>query len=300
MIKILSVLLSVILMVPAPAGAAKAAPAGTEGVFVAGKFLSVAGAPDGSAYLLGADHRVVRVRPDGSQSVIALPKIAEAKPGDRFCDLVTDGRTLAFCGFAFPVVFELNLKNPRQFTTFRPPDQEAASLHLLNISREADGWRLRDADGYVFRFRRDQPLQRLPRHAALEAGPQGATLLIPPPDPDKPRKRSGLVTKEDGSPFWAAPTPAAPRQVKSVEFLGYDADQRSVFSVITGSGELDTVFTLYAVRGGRIDASREIPGPAGLTMQRPCRLAPDGTILLVQAAGENGVLLQRVRLEGKK
>jgi len=302
-VKIISILLGVLLAVPAAFGAAathgsEAAPAG---VFVPGRFLSVAGSPDGSAYLLATDHRVVRVKADGSQEAIALPRISESKQGDRFCDLSADGKTLSFCGFPFPVVFVLSLKDTTKFEIARPSDQEATSLHLLNISRSGEGWRLRDADGVVLEMQNGKPLRRLPAHAALEAGARGSAIVLPPPGAGKGAIQPGRVQKEDGSLIWVAPTPEAPRRVMSVEYLGIDPDQRLIFNVMTGSGELDSVWTLYAVRGGKTVASRVIPGPGRLTLQRPCRLAPDGTILLVQAAaeGKEGVILERIRLSNK-
>jgi hypothetical protein len=261
----------------------------------------MAGDADGSVYLLGEKNQVVCVKPDGSQTTIELPRIQESKATDRFCDLEIDGNTLALCGFPFPVIFTLDLKNPVEFKIIRPSDQEAASLHLMNISRDESGWRVRDADGLVFRLQNERPITRLPEFAALEADEGGKALVMTPPRNEKGVMFTGRVQKEDGRLLWVAPTPAAPRQVMSVDFLGVDKGGRHNFLVMTASGELDSEFTVYAVRRGQIVASNKIEGPAGLEMQRFCRLLPDGTILYAQADPENkeGILLKRLRVEEK-
>ena len=89
-----------------------------------------------------------------------------------------------------------------------------------------------------------KPLKRLPDHAAIEPGPRGSVLVLPPPGSGKGLLQPGRVQKEDGSLLWVPPAPKAPKRVMSVEYLGFDPGQRHIFSVMTGSGELDTEFTL--------------------------------------------------------
>ena len=291
MIKLVVILLSMLLTAPVAFAADSAAE-----IFVPGKFLSVAGAPDGSAYLLGDNKQVVRVKPDGNLDTIKLPDLFEAKATDRFCDLVADEKSLAFCGYAFPVIFVLDLAKPDRYEIVRPSDQEAASLHLLNVSRDSSGWRVRDTDNNVFSFVNANALRKLPDYAAIEAGKDGKAVVIQPPQPADTGARPGQVLGEDGRLLWSAPQPTAPRQVMSIDYLGFDKDKRDVFCVITASGELDSEFTLYAVKDGNVAASQKIPGPAQLEMQRFYRLAPDGSVLLVKA-GENGVMLSRVTLK---
>ncbi|OGK09380.1 MAG: hypothetical protein A2W80_05420 [Candidatus Riflebacteria bacterium GWC2_50_8] len=271
------------------------------GVFVPGRFMSLAGAPDGSVYLLTETQQLVRVTGDGNQTTISLPRVFESKPTDRFCDLAVDGNSVALCGFAFPVLFVLDLQKPSEYSIVRASDQEAASLHLLNVSRDNEGWRVRDAEGYVFRLKNEQPLSRMPDFSALEAGENSKAIVLPPPRSENDLTMTGRVQKEDGRLLWVAPTPPAPRKVMSVDFLGVDPAGRTNFVVMTASGELDSEFTVYAVLRGQIVASASIPGPYGLEMQRFCRLAPDGSIIYAQSLekGKEGILLKRLRLEGK-
>ncbi len=302
MIKLIGLILSIVLTVPAAFAADNPTGTADSGIYVPGRFMSIAGAADGSIYLLEDKHQIVCVKKDGSQTTLPLPRIQESKPTDRFCDLAIDGSTLAFCGFPFPVIFTLDLKKPVNFGILRASDQEAASLHLMNISNDDSGWRVRDADGLIFKIQNEQPLVRLAEFATLEADEGGKALIIPPPRNENGMMLSGRVQKEDGRLFWVAPVPAAPRQVMSVDFLGIDKTGRHNFIVMTASGELDSEFTVYAVRRGQIVASARIGGPAGLEMQRFCRLSQDGSIIYAQAAadGQNGILLKRLKLEEKK
>lgn len=304
--KMTNLILAILLVVPAIYGvdALFAAPvAGKDaGVFVPGRFMSLAGAPDGSIYLLEDKHQLVCVKADGSQTTIALPRIMESKPSDRLCDLAVADDSVALCGYAFPVIFVLDLKKPADFSIVRASDQEASSLHLLNVSLDKQGWRVRDAEGYVFRFKHEQPLSRMPEFTALEAGENSSAIVMPPPRSESDLTMTGRVQKEDGRLLWVAPTPAAPRKVMSVDFLGVDPAGRHNFVVMTASGELDSEFTVYAVRRGQVVASASIPGPAGLEMQRFCRLAPDGSIIYAQAfqKDKEGILVRRLKLEEKK
>jgi len=298
--KTTSILLAILFVVPMFTASLSAAPAAGKdaGVFVPGRFMSLAGAPDGSVYLLSENHQLVCIRSDGSQSIIELPRIMESKPTDRLCDLSINGNSVALCGFAFPVLFVLDLQKPTEFSIVRASDQEAASLHLLNVSRDNDSWRVRDAEGYVFKLKHEQPLSRLPAFSVLEPDENGKAIVMPSPRSENDPLLTGRVQKEDGRLLWAAPSPAAPRRVMSVDFLGIDTAGRHNFVVMTSSGELDSEFTVYAVRRGKVVASASLPGPAGLEMQRFCRLSPDGSIVYAEAAkqGQEGIVLKRIKL----
>lgn len=277
-----------------------AATAFDAGISVPGSFLSLAGRKDGSVFLLGADRQLVRLAPDGASSSLSLPPVIEAKPGDRFCDLVVDGNRAWFCGFAFPVIFALDLEKPDDYQIVRASDPEAAALNLLNIERRANSFAVRDADGNTLVLENEKPVTKLANHASLLCGMNGESLVIPPPAPETASSTAGsVVMQQAGGIFWKAPLPASPRLLKSVEFLGCDEQQRSIFLVVTGSGELDSEFTLYAVSAeGKTLAEKKITGPAGLEMQRFCRLSPDGSILLVEKApgSEPGVLVKKLHL----
>jgi len=280
--------------------AAAAATAFDAGVLVPGSFLSLAGRSDGSVFLLGTDHQLVRLAPDGASSALTLPPVVESKPDDRFCDLVVDGNNAWFCGFAFPVIFALDLEKPAEYQIVRASDPEAAALNLLNLDRRGSGFAIRDADGNTLVLENGKPISKLANHASLLCGMSGEPFIIPPPVPEAASSTVGsVVIHQAGGIFWKAPLPALPRVLKLVEFLGCDDQKRSIFLVITGSGELDSEFTLYAVSAeGKTLAEKKISGPSGLEMQRFCRLSPDGSILLAEKApgNEPGVLVKKLRL----
>lgn len=288
----------------APAMAAEpvaaAATAFDAGISVPGSFISMAGRSDGSVFLLGTDRQLVRIASDGASSSLNLPPVVESKPGDRFCDLVVDGNSAWFCGFAFPVLFALDLEKPVDYQIIRASDPEAAALNLLNLERRASGFAVRDADGNALILENEKPVVKLANHASLPGGMTGESLIIPPPVSEVASSTAGsVVIHQAGGVFWKAPLPAAPRLLKSIEFLGCDEQKRSIFLVITGSGELDSEFTIYAVSvEGKTLAEKKIPGPADLEMQRFCRLSPDGSILLAEKApgSEPGVLIKKLRL----
>lgn len=291
MIKILIVIISIFISLPA-------AFAADSGVFIPGNFSSMAGAPDGSVFLLDMDNGLTIVKSDTTKHSISLPKILESKPGDRFCDLVTDGRKVFLCGFPFPVVFELDLENLEEYKVIRPSDQEIASLHILNVTSNKTGLTIRDADGFLFNLENEKPLQKLPEFSSLENDCNGENLIIPPPsDTQNPNSLKGKVAlNAAGKIIWTAPAPKAPFMVQSVEFLGTDKQKRNIFMVMTGSGELDSELCLYAVNNDKIEASQKISTPDNLEMQRFCRLSPDGSVLLVEKApeGQNGIILKRI------
>ena len=271
------------------------------GITVDGIFSSMAGSKDGSVFLLDNDNNLVIITPDNSKKSLKLPTIMESNPGDRFCDLVVEGNTAWFCGFPFPVVFELNLEKPDSFKILRSSDQEMAMLHLLNISKNPDGLRIKDADGFVLKIENNKPLQKQPNYSTLDCADNGTILIIPPPqiETEKGISNGDTVLDCNGKVFWKAPAPKLPKKVLSVEFLGSDKLKRNIFLVAAGSGELDTEFCLYAVSNNKVVASRKVKSPDGLEMQHFCRLSPDGTILVAEQAGtpdKAGIIIKHIVL----
>ena len=98
--------------------------------------------------------------------------------------------------------------------------------------------------------------------------------------------------------MWIVPAPKAPKRIKSIEFLGKDRQNRHIFLVMTGSGELDSEFCLYAIENGEIAASQIIDGPTNLEIQHFCRLSPDGTILHAKQLNKTGegIILTKIKL----
>lgn len=298
---IIGILISFILFAPVTFAAEieKPAPTGEAGVFFPGRFAGVAGAADGSVYLLARDHRVIKIAPDGQQQIIKLPAIAEAKEDDYLCDIAADDKNLAFCGYPFSGIFVLDLSKPEKFD-FIPLTVDGQPLNIMMIARKGDGWCVKDADERVLHVAADRSISHLPKFSELESDKYGKAVIVPPPaDHGDKIVYPGNALREDGTPMWIAPASSAPREIMSLEYLGYDAAQRDMFMVTTASGELDAETTLYAVQHSQIVASRKIPGSDAEGVMRYCRLSPDGSILLIQADpnGQEGIYLKRLKLE---
>jgi len=263
--------------------------------FVPGRFVSLAAAPDGSVYLLARDQRVVKIDQDGRQTEIALPQI-NGKPVE-FSDMVVRDGQLLFCGFPYADIYALDL---RKSSVYKVIKTGSDAKNLLNLAVKGYGLCVRDADYNLFSLVEGKPATRLDKNAELESDAEGRTVVIPSPAQMGDKILSaGRVMKDDGRLFWVAPAPESPKQIMSIDFLGTDAADRYIFRVVAASGELDTEYTLHAVVRGRSVASMQIPGPEGLEMQHYFRLAPDGSILLVQAdsLGREGIRLKRLQLK---
>ncbi len=292
--RILTLLLLV--MFAAPVFSAPAtAETSNRGVFVAGNFSSFAAAEDGSIYLLARDQKIVRLTANGEQNSIVLPPAGNS-PAE-FSDLTAIGGKLFFCGYRYPDIYAFDPKKPAQFSLLKTG---AEATNLLNIARKGDDICVRDADFNLYHVVNGKTAVKLDKDSALESDGSGRTMIVPPPSQTGENvAASGRVYKDDGRLFWVAPTPEPPAQVMSIEFLGADKNGRSIFSVITARGELDAVYTLYAVKRGKAVASLVIPGPEGLEMQHYCRMAPDGRVLLLQADanGREGVWVKSLVLK---
>ncbi|MDN5279717.1 MAG: hypothetical protein PWR01_3682 [Clostridiales bacterium] len=268
-----------------------------EGIInIKGNFASMTCDENKNTYLLDQDNRLIKIKPDGEIKIIDLPKIMEAKPQDRFCDLAVKGNKIYLCGFAFPVVFELDLNKPEDYKIIKASDQEATRLNIINLSKKTGCLLIRDAEGYLFKLKNNQPLEKLPDYAAIESSPEGPIQVIPPPATPDEKNNEGSMTvlDENQNIIWKAPIPKSPRRVRSVEFLGTDKKNRNYYLVMTQSGELDSVFTIYAVDKGKIIAQQNIPTPINLEMQRFCVLSSDGTVTFAEPASETSINIRRI------
>ena len=294
MLKILTLILSVILA--APVLAAPPAPETSDrGIFVPGRFSSIAACEDGNIFLLARDQRVVKVATSGAQTSISLPPAANG-PAE-FSDLTAAAGKLYLCGYPYSDIFALAPEKPAGYTLLKTG---APAKNLLNIAVKGEGFCIRDADFNLYQVLPGKSAVSIDKNAGLESDKSGRTVVIPPPTQQGTDVvPAGRVFKDDGRLFWVAPAPKAPAQTVSLEFLGVDTSDRHIFSVISASGELDAVHTLYAVKRGRVESSMVIPGPDGLEMQHYCRLAPDGTVILVQADpnAREGVWVKHLNLK---
>lgn len=302
MTKLIIIFLAVILAVPTVFGAppGKAIDSSEAGVFVPGSFLSISDTSgiDSSVYLLGRDHRVVKLSADGAQQVIALPTLEGAGEDDYFCDMAADERGLSFCGYAFSGIYFLDFNKPEKLD-FIKVTVDGQPINLMMIARKGEGWCVKDADERVLHVAVDGSVRQLPQHASIESDKYGTSVIIPPPrDQGDKIVYPGNVLREDGQPLWIAPSPESPREIMAVEYLGNDNEQRDIFLVTTASGELDAENTLYAVKHSKIVAKRLVMQPSVMGVMRYCRLAADGSILVITADpnGRDGVLIKRLSL----
>lgn len=299
MYRLLIILTCIALCAPSVSNAeAFAQKAKVSRALIKGRIFSFAGAKDGSVYLLADNNRIVKVNPDGSQKDLYLPKVFESKPGDKFCDLVIENNSIYLCGFAFPVVFKWNMENPHEYEIVRPSDKEFASLNIINVNKVGDELKIQDADGFVFNLENGKLLKKLKGRTALNSDAQDGEIAVPDVAPSERQALKERIVTRNGKRFWIVPSPASPKKIKSIEFLGRDLQERHIFLVMTGSGELDSEFCLYAVKDGQIEASKIISGPEGLEVQHLCRLSPDGTVLHAQASDkkDKGIILTKIKL----
>jgi len=298
MTKLIVIILALITIIPAAFAAEAAALASEAGVFVAGSFTGVSSTPDGAIYLLGRDHRVVKLTQDGRQQSVPLPAVEGIGEDSYFCDIAAGEGQLAFCGYAFSGVYVLDLNNLEKLD-FIKVAVENQPVNLLMVARSGDGWCVKDAEERVMQVAVDGALKHLPQFAAIETDKYGKAVIIPPPrDMGDKIVYPGNVFREDGQPLWIAPSPESPREIMAVEYLGCDDEQRDIFMVTTASGELDAETTLFAVKHSKVVARRKIPQPTAMGVMRYCRLAPGGSILLLLADPNEreGVLVKRISL----
>lgn len=299
MTKLIVIIMALITIIPAAfAAETNAAPASEAGIFVAGSFTGVSSTPDGTIYLLGRDHRVVKLFADGKQESMTLPAVEGIGEDSYFCDIAAGENQLAFCGYAFSGVYVLDLNNPEKLD-FIKVAVENQPVNLLMVGRSGDSWCVKDAEERVMQIADAGVLRHLPQYAAIETDKYDKAVIIPPPrDMGDKIVYPGNVFREDGQPLWIAPSPETPREIMAVEYLGCDNEQRDIFMVTTASGELDAETTLFAVKHSKVVARRAIPQPTAMGIMRYCRLAPDGSILMLLADPNEreGVLVKRISL----
>jgi hypothetical protein len=302
--KIIGILLSIVFTAPIAFGAQlkQFNPSLEAGIFVAGDFTGVTSTSDGSVYLLAKDHRLVKLSPNGEQKIIKLPKIEGAKSEDYLCDIVADDKTLSFCGYPFSGIFILDLNNPEKFN-FIELSLDKKTINPMMIAKRGDAWCVKDSEERTLYVSKDKAIKILPEFSEIEGDRLGNSFIIPPPE-DQGEKiiYPGKILDEKHQTVWVAPTPKAPKNIMSVEYLGQDSNNRNIFLTNVASGELDGENNLYAVKNGKVVASLRIPESNAPYVMRYCRLSADDSILLVQKDPNNrkGILLKRLSLNTTK
>jgi hypothetical protein len=268
------------------------------GIFVGGEFSGFVAAHDGNIYLLSKDHRLIKASLDGKTGAINLPPIANSGPDDYLCDISAGSDSLSFCGYPFSGIFVLNLKNPEKLD-FIGLSHDNQPINPLMLQNNPDGWLLKDSEERVFKVLPNKSMKLMPNFSELVTDASGKTLTIPPPEHNGEEiVYPAGVFNDEGKLFWKAPQPLPPANIMSIEYLGNDPNSRDIFLVNTAAGELNAELTLYAVQNGSIVASRKIPDEFPDSVMRPCRLAPDGSIILLlrDPNGKEGVVLKKIQL----
>lgn len=306
--KIMLIIIGLIVITPAIMFASSAVKAQREssegGIFVPGNFVSMAVAQNNTVYLLTKDHKLVQITSKGAQKTIRLPKLT-AKPNEEasLCDMAVDSSNLLFCGYSFSEVFSLNLKNPNAFKRIKL-QFEGSKVKPLMISAGKNSWYLKDSEERVLQVLRNGAASLMPQYTEIEPRNSDSVQIAPPE-----YSENGVVYNDKvfingktDSLLWQAPKPSEPKVVLGVEFLGQDKNRRDIFKVITGAGELNQEVTVYAVKDQEIVAQRVITDSPADGIMRYCRLAPDGSLVLLQKdpEGRKGVLLKRLNLNTNK
>lgn len=272
------------------------------GICLNGNCKAVASAPDGSAYVLMKDCRLIRVDVDGAITEIKVPLNKEIKTmDDYFCDMVVDTKAAYFCGYNYSSVITLDLSNPKELKSLNVK-YDNKEIKPLRISKSFEGWTLSD-DSNTYKIDKTGKATVLPENSQIVLdGSDNAVISVYPFEENGKTVYPGKLLNQDKSVKWTAPTPHQPKVVMGIEYLGYDTDRkRDVYLVNSASGDMDVKFTIYAVdSNNKIVSKRNIPISNIETLMRFCKLASDGSILAVYAEPndpDGKVLLKRFELK---
>ena len=274
------------------------------GICLNGNCKAVAPAPDGSAYLLMKDFRLIHVDIDGSVTEIKLPLNKEIKTmDDYFCDMVVDTKAAYFCGYNYSSVMTLDLSDPKELKSLNVK-YDNKDIKPLRISKSFEGWTLSD-DSNTYKIDKTGKATVLPENSQIVLdGSDNAVISVYPFVDEGKTIYPGKVLNQDKTVKWTAPAPHHPKVIMGIEYLGYDTDKkRDVYLVNSASGDMDVKFTIYAVdKDNKIVSKRNIPLSNIETLMRFCKLASDGSILAVYAEPndpDGKVLLKRFELKAQ-
>lgn len=293
-------LVAACLLAPTMLVAAENKPLDENGISVKGDCAAIAAAPDGSAYLLMRDHRIVKVDYEGVVSEIALPKPENIDDGDYYADIAADDNCIYLSNYSYSGIFYLDLGKPDKLNLMKL-QWEGKSINPMMVSKSGDSWCIRDAEERIFKVDEKSGMTLLPKNSYVELDGKGQSLIQQIPEQQGDTiVYPGKVNNSDGTLRWAAPAPVAPRQIMSIDYLGYDTDQnRDIYLVYEASGELDEQVKAYSLKNGDIDAERFIPVGTIDTISRYCKVTADGAIIAVYADEQNPdkVILKRFELK---
>ncbi|MBQ3643962.1 MAG: hypothetical protein II961_05145 [Candidatus Riflebacteria bacterium] len=281
-------------------------PLNENGLYIKGVCKAIASSPDGYVYVLTRDKRLIRIDYDGDQKEIAIPFNKEIKSeDDYFCDMAVDTKTAYFCGYNYSSILALDVNNPKELKAMNL-SYENKPINPMIISRNIDGWCLKDFDFRTFKVDKKGQMTLLPDSTEVVLDKKCQSVIVEQPVFTEEGKTifPKKVFKEDKSVRWVAPEAEAPKQVTSIEYLGFDIDRSlDVYLVKAASGELDTEVTIYAVNNtnNSIVSKKVIPNSSLNFIMRYCKLTTDGSIIAVYADPQNPdeqFILKKFELKG--
>ena len=270
------------------------------GITLNGYCKAIATAPDGSAYVLMKDCRLVHIDVDGEITEIKMPLNKEIKTmDDYFCDMAVDTKAVYFCGYNYSSIVALDLNYPKELKSMAIKFNEK-DISPLSISKHKDVWTLK---GESTAYKVSNTLvEALPENSQVVLDKNSkAVISVMPYEENGKTIWPGKILNADNSIKWIAPAPQAPSNVMGIEYLGFDQDRsREVYLVYTASGDCDGVNILYATdENGTVVSKKIIPLCNIDTLMRFCKLNSDGSVLAVYAdpnEPDNKVILKKYEL----
>ena len=268
-------------------------PLNETGIYIKGVCKAIASSPDGYVYVLTRDKRLIRLDEDGEQKVIPVPLNKEIKSeDDYFCDMAVDTKCAYFCAYNYSSILALDIKNPKELKALNL-SYDKKPINPMILTRNIDGWCLKDFDSRTFQIDKKGNMTLLPNSSEVTLDKNSKAVVIEETKFDNekgvtlfPRK---VFNDDKVTVRWVAPDAESPKQVTSIEYLGFNIDQSSdVYLVKSASGDMDTEVTIYVVdKSNKIIAKRKIPNGTLNFIMRYCKLAADGSLIAVYADPDN-------------
>ncbi|MBF0544379.1 MAG: hypothetical protein HQM08_08095 [Candidatus Riflebacteria bacterium] len=263
---------------------------------VQGNFLSMAACPDNSVLLLSDDNQIVKVKPDGSTSIVKLPSLTEEGKGARFSDLAVNDSVITLCRFQAPRLYSIDLKKPENYTIIKPEKLLKEGIKLLSICTSKKGFLALDADGKTFEITTTGEVTQLSEDATMYSTPEGEPVQVKISNPGKYDEKI-LVAAQSGKEIFTFTPPDSVNKILNFGIIGFDKQGRLISFSDIGIGDKGAKFSLMASKDGKIVASKEISAPEELFAVRSHVLMPDGKICIMRStSGGNGVVLSWITL----
>ncbi len=268
-------------------------PLNERGIYIKGVCKAIDSSPDGYVYVLTRDKQLIRFDEDGEQKVIPIPFNKEIKSeDDYFCDMTVDTKCAYFCAYNYSSILALDLNNPKELKALNL-SYENKPINPMILTRNYEGWCVKDFDSRTFKIDKKGNLTLLPASTEVTLDKNGKSVII---EETKFNTETGttsfprkVFSNDLNTVRWVAPEAEAPKQVTSIEYLGFNIDRGlDVYLVKSASGDMDTEITIYAVNNSNeIIAKKVIPNGSLDFIMRYCKLANDGSIIAVYADPEN-------------